>query len=803
MTLFDDFRHARRALNAHRAFAASVVLILGVAIGANTAVFALVSAVLLSPLPYRQADRLVNIDQTRPDSSNEPLSIPDYRDLRDSARTFEALAATFQWSINLTGGDAERLQGMRASGSFFSLLGLRAALGRVLLPDDDNGGGARVVVLTDRLWRRRFGADPDVLGRRLVLNGDTYTVVGVLPAAFIAPIRDAEVVAPFPIDADPRRNSRDAGFLRVVGRLRPGVTIAQARDDLDAIMARLRVEYPQTNGTHLGTSLTEWRALIAARQRSLLLLLQGAVALVLLVGCANICNLQLASAIRRGPEFAIRAALGASPGRRVRQVLIETVMLTVAGAALGLVVAIWTGRLLIVLAPPEVITASPPNAWNPPALLFTVGVMVVSTCLFGVLPALRLGRSGIGARGASIGHRRIRVALVAAEVAVAFAVVTLAMLLSESFARLQSVDPGFRVDHLLTVRLSLPRQTYPRANDVERFVENLRPRLIGLPGVEDAAVVNVVPLNGYHATSDVWPADRPAPHPGERPQAQYRMISPSYVRTFGVPVLAGRSFDDRDVAGSDPVVLVSRTLASRYWTIGDAVGKMVMMQDGASVRRARIVGVVGDVKHYGLDAEVTPDVYVPIPQVPNVTVQWLTNNMYWGIRTVGDPAAVREPFTRALRAVDRDVPASAIKTMDEALDVALAPRRTSLWLVRAFAALALALAAAGTYAVTAFSVALRRREMAIRAALGATSGRNVATLIAEASRPLGAGVMIGCGAALAAAPALRTILFGIEPLAAVPLIVVASTLLAAGLVAALAAAAPIRRVDPIDALKTE
>jgi len=456
-----------------------------------------------------------------------------------------------------------------------------------------------------------------------------------------------------------------------------------------------------------------------------------------------------------------------------------------------------------VLAPPEVMAGSRPNAWQLPELLFTLGVMIVSTCLFGLLPALRLGRSAMGARGASMGHRRTRAALVAAEVAVAFAVVILAILLSESFGRLQSVDPGFRVAGLLTVRLSLPRQTYPRTSDAQRFVESLRPRLLALPGVEDAAAVNVVPLNGYHATSDVWPADRAAPAPAERPQAQCRMISPSYARTFGVPLTAGRSFDERETARSEPVVLVSRTLASRYWTIGDAIGQTLMMQDGASVRSARIVGVVGDVKHYGLDAEVTPDVYVPIPQVPDVTVQWLTNNMYWGVRTSGDPAALCEPVMRALHAVDRDVPASAMQTMDEALDIALAPRRTNLWLVRGFAALALALAAAGTYVVTAFSVALRRREMAIRAALGASGRRNIATVIADASRPLGAGVVLGLGAALAAAPVLRTMLFGVEPLAAVPLVAVASTLLAAGLVSALAAAVPIRRIDPIEALRTE
>jgi predicted permease len=350
--------------------------------------------------------------------------------------------------------------------------------------------------------------------------------------------------------------------------------------------------------------------------------------------------------------------------------------------------------------------------------------------------------------------------------------VSSAVVLSQSFAKLQAVDPGFRTDHLLTARLSLPRSRYPRAEHSARFVEALRPRLLALPGVEDAAAVNVVPLNGYHATADVWPADRPNPAPGDRPQAQYRMISPSYVRTFGVPLIAGRSFDDHDTAAGERVVLISRTLARRFWTIAGAVGQTIVIDDAGVPRRARIVGVVGDVKHYGLDAEVTPDIYTPIPQVPDPTVQWLNNNMYWGLRTGGDPGAARDAFRRALREVDPDVPAAAMRTMDEALEIALAPRRMNLWLVRVFAILALLLAAAGVYAVTSFSVALRRREIAIRSALGARTDQNVRTVVGDAARPIVLGLAAGAAGALAAAPALRSVLFEVEPVAAGPLSIV-------------------------------
>ena len=805
MTLLEDLRYAGRALRAQAPFAATVAVILGVAIGANSAVFALVDAALLSPLPFPDSSRLVTVEQTRADSRHEPLSIPDYRDLRDGSRSFEGLAATFQWSANLTGGEAERVQGMKASASFFTILRARAALGRTLQPEDEQGSGARVTVLTYRFWMRRFGGSPSVLGSTLVLNGDAYTVVGILPAAFITPVRDAELVAPFPIDGDPRRALRDSGFLKVTGRLRPAVTIEQAQKELDTVMARLRVEYPATNATHLGTSVTEWRSTLAAPQRPVLLLLQGAVALVLLVACANVGNLFLAAAMRREHEFAVRAALGASRARRMRQVLLETAMIaTVAGVG-GLGVQTLAQRALLVLAPQDLLALSPPGASNPRVLAFTLAATLVATVLFGVMPALRLGAPSSlrSSRGASPATRRLRDALVVTEVALASMLITVAVVLSQSFARLQAVDPGFRTDHLLTARLSLPRSRFPRAVDSARFVDALRPRLLALPGVEDAAAVNVIPLNGYRATADVWPAERPAPAAGDRPQAQYRMISPSYVRTFGLPLIAGRSFDDHDAAGGEPVVLISRALARRFWTAASAVGQTIVVDDAGAPRQARIVGVVGDVKHYGLDAEVTSDIYSPIPQVPDVTVQWLNNNMYWGLRTTGDPGALRDAFRRALREVDADVPAAAMRTMDEALELALAPRRMNLWLVRVFAILALLLAAAGVYAVTAFSVALRRREIAIRAALGARPDQNVRTVVGDAARPIVLGLAIGAVGALIAAPALRGVLFEVEPVAAGPFTIVAATLLAAGLTAAIVAALPIRRIDPIEALKTE
>jgi putative ABC transport system permease protein len=808
VTLLDDFRYALRALRAHAMVAVPVALILSVAIGANTAVFALVNSVILSPLPFRDPWQLVTVQQTRADSAEEPLSLPDYRDLRDGTRTFQAMAATLQWSANLTGGEAERVQGMKASASFFSMLGTPAALGRTLIPEDEQGSGRRVAILTHGFWARRFGASADAVGTSILLNGDGYTIVGVLPGAFITPVRDAEVIVPFPMDTDPRRTLRDSGFLKVVGRLRPGVTSGQAQADLDAIMQRLRIEYPVTNATHLGTRVVEWRRALVAKQRPVLLLLQGAVILVLLIACANVANLFLAAALRREHEFALRAALGASRGRLVRQVLTEAAIVAAAAGAGGLLVQDITRKTLIVLAPPDLISLHPADASNPRVLGFSLVLAAVAALAFGAAPALRLsaGRSGTSlraARGASASNRRLRTLFVSVEVALASALVTLALLLSQSVARLQAVDPGFAPEKLLTMRLSLPRGRYRLPADAQRFVEALRPRLTSLAGVIDAAAVNVVPLNGYHATADVWPADRPVPAPDQRPQAEYRMVSPTYVRTFGIPLLAGRSFEERDNASGEPVVLVSRTLARRFWDVGRAVGQTIAMDDSPVTRQARIVGVVGDVKHYGLETESTPDVYVPIPQVPEVTIQWLTNNMYWGIRTSIDPAALGESVRRELRAVDPDVPASAMRSMEDALSLALAPRRVNLWLVRAFAIMALVLAAAGVYAVTAFSVALRARELAIRAALGARQRQNLHSVLADAMKPIAAGLIAGALLAGASAPALRALLFGIDAFAPAPLALVSATLLIVGVAAALAAARPVRRINPLDALKAE
>jgi len=810
--LRDEFRQAVRALRAHPWFAAAVVLITALAIGANTAIFALVNAVLVSRLPFPDPSRLVQVDGRRAGLDRDPLSLPDYIDLRDGNRTFEGLAATHQWGVNVTGGNAERLQGMRASANFFSVLGTHAAIGRTLIPDDERGSGRRVVVLSHGLWKRRFGGDPAAVGATIVLNGDSYTIVGVLPASFITPVREADLVAPFPRDTDPRRTARDSGFLRVIGRLRQDATVPQAVEDLESIVARLRTEYPSTNATHAGVNIIEWHSALVARARPLLLLLQAAVALVLAGACANLANLFLVSALRREHEFAVRSALGASRSRLVREVFVESALLATAGCAAGIFLGGLSRRALLILAPGDLPAVSGGVGIDGPVVAFAAAATLFAACAFAVIPAWRLATGALGARppagsraAASGGGRTARRWLVGLEVAFASALVTLTVLLSQSFARLQAVDPGFRPDHLLTIRLSLPRGQYPGRASVVRFSDTLRPRLLAIPGVVDAAAANVVPLNGYLATTDIWPADRPEPPAAERPEAHYRMVSPSYLETFGVPLLQGRALDEHDTTITEPVVLVNQTIARRYWNGRSPVGEYLLVRDAGdnTVRRPRIVGVVGDVKHFGLETESTPDVYVPIPQVPEATIPWLMNNFYWGVRTSIDPAVLREAVRREVRAVDPDVPASMIRTMEEMMETAVAPRRMNLWLVRMFGAAALLLAAAGIYAVTAFTVSTRTREIGIRAALGARPAQNLRVVLSDIIRPLAAGLGAGVLLALAGAPALRSMLFAVDPIAPMTMAGVSALLFFVGLAAALMAASRLRSIDPIIALRAE
>ncbi len=803
--VLDDLRYAWRAIRARPVFALTVAALMALTIGANAAIFSLIDAVLLSDLPYQDPSRLVLVSGTRADSDQEPFSIPDFVDVARQTRAFEALVPAFQWSANLTGGEAERLQGMKTTAAFFEMLGTPISLGRAFATDDAT---RQVAIISHGLWVRRFGGVGGALGEEMVLNGERYTIIGVLPDRFVTPVRDADVVVPFVREQDPRRDVRDSRFLRLIGRLRPDVSASQAQADVSAIVGALRKAYPTTNAAIAGAHVDTWHRALVSKARPALILLQAVALFVLLVACANLANLFLVSAIRRDREFSVRAAVGGSRLRLARQVLIEGALMASAGAAAGLLLDVWARRTIVALAPADWPAVASDASLDWRVLLFTAGATSIATLACSSLPAWRVAvanpatalQSASRDDGANVG-RGVRRALVSVEVALATALVLMTVLLSDSFARLQGVDPGFRRDHLLTVRLSLPRTRYAQRARVEEFIERLRPRLLALPGVADAAAVNVVPLNNYLATSDLWRADRPTPSPDQVPEAHYRMVTPGYLHTFGIPVIAGRVFDDHDTASSPSVVLVGHRLALRLWPGESPLEKEIVITDAPVPRRATVVGIVGDVKHMGLEVEPTADVYVPIPQVPEFTIQWLTNNMYWGLRTTVEPDTLREAVRREVHSVDRDVPASSMKSMDEVLDAAVAPRRLNLWLVRLFAGAALLLAAAGVYAVTAFGVASRRRELAIRLALGAGYSTNMRTVLDDVLRPLVVGLIGGSVIVGLTMPALRAMLVGVQTVGPMTFGVVTSGVLGVSLLAASLGAVKLRVIDPLAALR--
>jgi putative ABC transport system permease protein len=803
MTL-PELRQAARLVRRQPLFAAGVVAVIALAIGATTAIFSVVSAVLIRPLPLADPDRLITFTVVRPGTDRQPISLLDLRDFEEGTHTLTGIASYFGWSANMTGsGDAERLTGMRVSANYFSLTGAQVALGRAIQPDDEH---RPVVVLSDGFWKRRFGAAADVPGQSIVLNGEAFTIVGVLRPDFPALVRDADVVVPYSPAADVRRANRAQAFLRVVARLAPGVTLPQAADDLTAVGARLRDAYPDSHGTDTAIRVVLLHEDVSGRSAPMLWTLLAAVALVMVVACANLANLFLVRSASRRRELALRGALGASRWRIAAQLLVETGIVGMAGGVLGLAVARAMVETLVALGPADLPRAAE-IAVDARAALFAFVVSIGTSFVVGLAPALQAWHVGIrhalqdAERGASAGGARVRASLVFAEVALSMVLLMTAALLARSFERVQAVDPGFRAPQVLTVRLSLPRARYAGRAAIETFYDAVQPRVASLPGVRSVAAANVVPMNGYLATTAFYVDGVIAK---DAPEAHYRMISPDYFRALGIPLRSGRTFTAADRHDSAAVTIVNETFARTYLPGRDPIGCRMRLDDGEKVpREVEIVGVVGDVRHFGLEKEATLEAYVPISQVPDQTTIWLANNMYWVVETAGPPLAVAAAVRREIAAVDPAVPASFVRSMDQWLGNTLAARRFNLQLVAAFAAAALLLAVIGVYAVSAAAVAARTREIGIRAALGATRRQVMTLVLTSGLSPVLAGLAVGTLAALFSGAALSGLLFGVPPWDPVSLAIGAATLAAAALGANLVPAMRAARVDPIEALRVE
>jgi len=802
-----DLRHAARIVARSPGFTALAVAILATGIGAATVMFSLVQAVLLRTLPFDDPERVVWMYNLRTERDRAPLSIPDFEDYRREASTVSGLAVFTNWGANLTGdGPPERIEGVRVSGDFFQVLGARAFSGRLLAVADEVSE-TQTTVLTHGLWVRRFGADPRIVGRSVALNGVNHVVVGVLPPGFVFPFRDAEVAVPMSIRTDPRRTDRGANFLRAIARLAPGVTLSQAKSELNAIARRLQTRYPDENARKTGISLYPLHGEIVRDYKAILWTLLAAVGVLLAVACGNLANLLLVRAAGRLTELAVRVSLGATTVRLFRQLLAESAVIAAAGGVLGTALAAFALDAWRAWGPSnfprmsEVTLSS--EGW-----LFACTLSCLTALVCGGLPAwyatrdLRDLREGF-TRTATAGgrHGRSQRAFVAIQVAAATVLLVGMALAARGFARLDGVSTGFEPGQALSLQLSLPPRTYANREALVRFFEALRDRLADIPGVERAGAVSLLPLSGLLSTMDIAFPDRPAAAPGDVPQAHFRVATPEYFAAAGIAVLEGRSFTDLDRAEGQPVAIVSRTFESRHWPGESGVGKFVQIVQAKPSPPILVVGVVNDVKHVAVDAPSTADLYVPLHQMPPSQAALLAARTYWVVRARLDSAALARSVADAVAHVDPGVAASSVRTLSEVRSASLAPRRLNVQLLEWFGDVAIVLCGLGVYSITAFAARMRRRELAIRAALGASRRQLALAMMARELTPVLLGTALGVSIALLSAPALFGTPFETDPRDVFVYLVVAIGMLALGSVATYLPVRHAGKANPVEILQ--
>ena len=817
--LRQDLRYAFRGLWQRPGFTLVAVLTLALGIGANSAIFSVVNGVLLRALPYEQSDRLAMIWGHRNQEPLAEISVPEYWDLRERTRAFTGVAAFADGNVNLTGsGRPERIRAGYLTGNTIPLLGVAPAVGRGFTAEEDLPGGPAVVLLSDGLWRRRFGADPAVVGRVLTLDDTPTTVIGVMPPEFQLPTHYAgaprELWAPMQLDPAINRAERGWHFLEVIGRLRDGITLESASAETSSLMRGMLASYPTEYTPEFDGSATAVSQAVVGDVRPALLVLLGAVALLLLIACANVAGLLLARSEARQREIALRTALGAGRPRLVRQLLTESLLLAAAGGLVGLLLAVWGVRGLVLVAPPSVPRLEAVGI-DLRVLGYTLGVTLVTGVLFGLAPALHAVRGNLtdaltdGGRAGTTGRvrQRVRQALVAGQVAVALVLVTGAGLLVQSFLRLRQVNPGFVPEGLLTARVELSPVRY-QANDAKRrFYEGLLERLRSVPGVRSAAIARALPMTGKLEIGD-WSfvlegqAASP-PLPTDWHPADWQVVSPGYFATMGIPVRQGRDFAASDRLGAPGAIIINRTLARQVWPEGDALGRRVLLGGGGadSVWRT-VVGIVGDVRHRGLAASPRPEMFLPYGQFPAGTGT-VPPSMHVVLRAAGDPAALATALGAAVAGLDPDVPLSGVQTMETAMGSWAAERRLIMLLVSGFAVVALVLGSVGIYGVMAHLVTQREREIGVRMALGALPGQILRLVVSQSAWLVGAGIAAGTVGALAATRVLGSLLFQVRPTDPLTFLATALVLIAAAAGATLVPALRAIRTDPAHALRSE
>ena len=793
-------------------FSIVAIIALALGIGANTAIFSVVNAILLRPLNYRDSERLVQIYHNYPKLDlRASVSASGYTHYRDHVDSFEAIAAATSWPVNLTDtGEPERLQGVTVTHTFFPTLGVEAARGRLFSSEEDQPGRNRVVVLTDALWKRRFAADPDLLENTIRLNGENYTVIGILPPGFQFGREFGQVqelyapIAFTPQQLDPARWRNE--FLFAFAKLKPTVTLEQAQAEMDTVAANIREQFfgggDANDPNSWGLLLRSLRENVVGEIRPALLVLLAAVAFVLLIACANVANLLLARAALRNKEIAIRSALGAGRWRVTRQLLTESVLLAMVGGAGGLALAYWgMNALLSMMA--DNIPRSNEIGIDGRVLAFTAGVSLLTGIVFGLFPALQASKHDLhsllkeGGRSGSA-RRSVRGLFVVAEVALALVLLVGAGLLLKSFQKLQQVNPGFRADHLLTMQLALPGTRYKEPQQVDGFYQQVLEKIKSIPGIESAGVSTSVPMSGSNSSGSFSIEGR-TPGPGEMsPWGNRWFAGASYFQTMSIPLMKGRYFDDRDVREAQQVAIIDETMQRKFWPEEDPIGKRISFQrdpQGNPIWR-EVIGVVGHVKQRGLEGESPVQYYIPHRQVP-------TGGVFLVARTTGEPSSVAASVRGAIQEVDRELPVFRVSTMERMVEDSMAQRRFAMTLLGIFAVVALTLASVGLYGVMSYSVTHRTNEIGIRMALGARVPDVLAMVIGQGMKLSIAGVGIGLAGAFALTRVMKSLLFSVS--ATDPWTYFAVALVLAG-VSLLACYVPARRaakVDPMIALRYE
>ncbi|HXT23398.1 MAG TPA: ABC transporter permease [Candidatus Eisenbacteria bacterium] len=808
--ILQDVRFGLRMLFHSRGLTFVAIVALALGIGANTAIFSVVNAVLVRPLPYPEPNELVWFWESQPHLSEAPFSAADFLDFQSQNSSFSEVAAVHRLSFNLTGlGPAERIPAMVASTPVFSLLGVQPILGRAFLPAEGTFGAPRVALLTYGFWQSHFGGDRAAVGKTITLDNQSVQIIGVLPASFrygngiqlwVNPVNIVPEI--FSAFADWERKlstDRENHYLNIIGRLKPGVPLSQAQADISGIMDRIRQQHSEATGH--AAQLIPFSELFTGPVRQTLLVLLGVVALVLLIACANVANLLLARSVGRRREIAVRSALGAGRFRIVSQLLTESTLLSLSGGALGLALAAVLLHFLVAASPRDLPRVQEVSL-DLRVLGFTLSVSLLTGLVFGLAPSLAAGRQSLGeflkegSRGSTggVAHNRLRSLLVVGEVALSIVLLVASGLLIRSFVEILHVKPGFNSDHIITMWMNFTSVRYSENVRSTQLLDQLLPRIAALPGVEGVAISNDLPLEGDDTTTGIAAAEgRPPFERAQRPIVGVHTVSPSYFRSMGIPLLRGRELAVSDTAKSNPVVIINQKLAEDTWPRQDPLGRHITILGD---KQLEVVGIVGNVLHNGLSEPVQAESYMAFSQNPSSYVGL-------AIRSRGDHGALFSAVRSIVAELDPELPVHDMRPMERVVAETLATRRLTLWLVGAFGALALMLSSVGIYGVMSYAVTERAHEIGVRTALGAQREDIFRLFVGSGMRLAGIGLVIGAAAAFLAARTMTSLLFGVSASDPVTYLVIATLLALAAFAACYVPARRALAVDPIVALRCD